>query len=213
MTGDTMTILMEEILLGTESFESTDVEFEYEVYLHNPDLEYIASNSPHKVLQEQYGIYVPKSDKNASTGSIRARKELFLVDNQVNYEMTIKTKLKDGSNLESNVVITQEMYDQFTLLPDEGMRKLRCIVEAGDDVQLEIDVFETLAGDPVEWVKIDIEMNDGERLTEERVKELIPFSYEDIIIVSPGGKDENPELMKKLDELYKSHFTITNKHL
>ena len=63
-----MTILMEEILLGTASFESTDVEFEYEVYLHNPDLEYIASNSPHKVLQEQYGIYVPKSDKNASTG-------------------------------------------------------------------------------------------------------------------------------------------------
>ena len=105
------------------------------------------------------------------------------------------------------------MYDQFTLLPDEGMRKLRCVVQVDDDIQLEVDVFETLAGDPVDWVKIDIEMNDGERLTEERVKELIPFSYEDIIIVTPGGKDENPELMKKLDELYKSHFTITNKHL
>lgn len=208
-----MSSLIEKMLLGTTSFESTEVEFEYEIYLHNADLEYIASNSPHKVLQEQYGIHVPKSDENAVSGSVRTRKELFLVDKQVNYELTIKTKEPDGSDLESTVVISDDMYNQFTLLPSEGMRKLRCIIEVSDTVSLEVDVFETLQGEPIEWVKVDVEMVGTERMSVDELKAIIPFTYEDIYVVTPDTKVNDPEMMDRISNLYSKYFTIGNKHL
>ena len=208
-----MAILLDEMLLGGTSFEATEVEYEYEIYLHLADLEYIGANSPHKVLQEQYGIHVSKSEENATSGSIRARKELFLIDKRVTHELTIKTKLNDGSDLESTVEITGEMYNQYTLLPAQGMRKLRCVMELDGGISLEVDVFETLSGDPVDWVKIDIEMPEGKRLDMDELKNIIPFKYEDIIVVTPESKTNDPELMKRVSELYDKYFTIQNKHI
>lgn len=205
--------IIEEMLLRGASFESTEIEYEYEVYLHNPDLEYIASHSPHKVLQEQYGIYVPKSDKNASSGSVRARKEHFMSEDRMAYELTIKTKRSDGSDLESTVPITKEMYDQYTLLPDQGMRKLRCVLDLADGIKLEVDIFETLAGDPVEWVKIDIEMKGDQRLDMDQLRSMIPFKYEKMIFVTPESKTNDPDLAKQVSALYDRYFTVGNKHV
>lgn len=208
-----MTGIIEEMLLRGTSFESTEIEYEYEVYLHKPDFEYIVSNSPLKVLQEQYGVYVPKTEENASSGSVRVRKEYFMVEDRTVYELTVKTKRSDGSDLESTVPISKEMYDQYTLLPDQGMRKLRCVLDLDDDIKLEVDIFETLGGEPVEWIKIDIEMNEGRRLDINGLRDLIPFKYDDIIIVTPESKTSDPALATRVDELYKRYFTIANKHI
>jgi hypothetical protein len=192
------------------SNEAASKEYEVEIYvrLKNPD-EVVQKASSHE-LQEQWGCFIPKTDKNAASMAIRVRMTQ-LVDEEPGYVFCSKT---DGGELGRDEVehdSCRAQFDQFRLAADQGLKKIRYNVphhleSIATDIVYEVDVFRNKAGELVPWTKIDAEVQPG---TPIRIED-IPFECEEIIIVTPEAKKSDAELRDKIGKLYAKYFRSEN---
>lgn len=200
--------------LSESSFEATELEYEIEIYLEGYDIEQIRSMSTGAEAQAQWGIYVPKSEKNATSGSIRVRKTENLATEDVKYIRTTKTNKKDKGNLENERETDQTEFEQFEQMSEEGLIKTRYFVpirleDQGIEVTLEVDAFTNKAGVFVPWVKIDAEVEQGVEIRPEH----IPFTYKKMHIVTPERKQTDKALVEEIGKLYEEYFRSKNIHI
>lgn len=209
--------LMEQLAFGSdneESFEASGVEYENEIYLRGYDIDEIKAKASSYEGQEQWGIFVPKTPQNASSGSLRVRRT-DCPDGRTIYEDACKTNLGPEGKLEDEKLVTSTRFNQFKLLADQGLIKTRYVVDStleDKDVnfKFELDVFYNKRGELVPWVKIDAELPQGVELEPGD----IPFKYEEIIIITPASKAANTGgINAKVGELYEKYFRTPNVHV
>lgn len=194
------------------SFESGNMEYEIEVYLKDFDIEQVRSMAMSHEGQEQWGVYIPKSDKNASFGSLRVRKTIH-PDGREEIEFCTKTDGKEKGKLEEPDPVRQAQLDQFKLFSDQGLIKTRYKVpdrfEDGVDFTWEIDVFTNKRGEIVPWAKIDVELS--EPRTGGIKPSEIPFNHSEVIIITPEEKAAGEKKNQaKIQELYEKYFRTEN---
>lgn len=195
------------------SFESAEQEFEIEIYLSGYDIDEIASKSSVNEHQEQWGIFVPKSDKNAASGSLRVRKTDVAGHDSI-YEFTSKIKNGESGNSEAEDSVGSGQFEHFKLLADQGLIKQRFDIpatnKAGVAYTQEVDVFRNKDGELIPWVKIDAEVPEGTTITPEDIQ----LKYDEIIIVTPKTKADNVGgINEKLREMYDKYFCSKNVHV
>ena len=119
----------------------------------------------HREHHEQWELRVEKADDNAAGGRFRVRRTTAVgTDNHaVEYVLTSKTKLSDGSGEnEVSVPSSEDQFNQFKLMSPRGMIKTRYTFDIpGRPDKWEVDTFVDQKGDPSAWVKIDLEITDG----------------------------------------------------
>lgn len=196
------------------SFEASGVEFENEIYLENFDLAQVQSMAESKEHQEQWGIYVPKSDDNAVGGSLRVRKTVFQ-DESVKIEDCCKTELGADGKMEDENRVSETRFKQFEQLADQGLIKVRYTIpaqtQAGVDFKFEVDVFYNKDGELIPWAKVDAEMEKG---TVFNPSLDIPFTCTSLLYVTPEMKANNEGgIRAKVAELYEKYFRTSNKHV
>jgi hypothetical protein len=192
------------------STEAASNEYEVEIYvrLKNPD-EVVEKASSHE-LQEQWGCFIPKTDRNAGSMSMRVRMTQ-LVDEEPGYVFCSKT---DGGELGRKEVehdSCRDQFEQFRMAADQGLKKIRYNVphhleSIATDIVFEVDMFRNKAGELVPWTKIDAEVAPGTPIRPED----IPFECDEIIIVTPEAKKADPELRERIGKLYAKYFRSDN---
>jgi hypothetical protein len=209
-----MTSLIEKLAFASPveeaSFEASGYEYENEVYLSGYDMTEIESQATSHEGQEQWGIFIPKSDLNAGSASIRVRKT-EPEDGEVFYEQTTKTDAQEKGKLENERDADDVLFGQFKVFADQGLMKMRYKIPAttrdGDPFIFEVDVFRNGKGELVPWVKIDAELPDGYQLSPEE----IPFTRDEIIILTPAMKvDRKAEINVRVAQLYNEFFCSGN---
>lgn len=175
-------------------------EIEYEIYgkvVNLNDLKKAAKTE----RQDQWGIPIFKTDKNYSAGTVRVRQ----IDGG---KVELTTKVKRDSD-EAEIETSQDMFDHFRKLADQGLIKVRHYFPVDDNFTYEVDAFFNTAGQFSEWVKIDLEMPEGVE-TLDTLPDL-PFEMTDIRVIAPGPK--KPEDLAFVRELFEKYFNVANQFL
>lgn len=186
---------------------TTSLEREYEIYgtMRNMDeLDRAASYE----MQEQWGLYIEKSEKNAASGNIRVR--MTQVGNDpAGYTFTAKTKAAQGNN-ETELAATVDMFEHFKRLAEGGLRKRRYFFPFPEEgVTLEVDVFFTAAGTMCPKVKIDLELSEG--IDPAVVGRLeMPFQLDDVRVIPPGQKSDAD--LAYVRELFSTYYDLPNQY-
>lgn len=165
------------------SLESSgrQVETEIEIYAKIPDTSILTGLASSVERQEQWGVYIPKTDSNNATGNMRVR-----YTEKDGYVFTSKVKLA-GSNDELEFPVAEGMMEHMRLFADSGLIKTRYCIDIPDTgLVFECDAFEGPNG-PSQWLKIDLELPEGSSLD---VLPDLPFVTEEVRIIQPGHKNE-----------------------
>lgn len=158
-------------------------------------------------IQEQYGVSIDKSDKNAGAGKIRVRK-VTRRNGHTHYEMTTKSKVTEGS-IEVTVPTTEENFIQMKVLSDGGMFKHRYEFPIkGTGLKWEIDAVPDGNGGYFPWVRAEIEVKDLKAPLPE-----FPIKTEEIIFPPQFSEMSEEEWKQKTDELYQRFFIKENPYL
>lgn len=192
------------------SLEAAGNEYEVEIYaiLRNP-LE-IEERATSREVQEQWGVFVPKTAKNASEGTLRVR-YTQIEGEDPSYVFCTKTAATEKGRPEVEDPVCPEQFQQLRKMAEQGLKKVRYNVphlleSTQTNIVYQVDRFRTKDGEIVPWHKIDAEVAPGTRITAED----IPFDCEELIIVTPEAKANDPALKKKIGELYEKYFRSGN---
>lgn len=190
----------------------TFVEKERVIYARISDFEQLASKAKSADHQEQWGLKIPKTDKNFAEGQVRVRAitPLAIRDGQrlpvptegAQYVYTVKAKQGMGHNLEAPIPATADAFEIFKRIAENGMIKDRYHFPVeGTPLVYEIDVFLKPDGSYHEWVKIDLETKDMDA-------ELppLPIEVEEQILDNTEDKAEQA----KIKQLYNTIFLTPN---
>lgn len=124
-------------------------------------------------IQEQWGLWQDKTDKNAGSGSNRVRKtitkhivngEFDNENSETQYVMTTKLKRADGTSLEIPLESSEDGLKAFRILAESGMIKHRYLFPIPDtELFWEVDAFvepgESMYSTKYNgWAKIDLEV-------------------------------------------------------
>jgi hypothetical protein len=187
------------------------------IYARLTDLNEL-SNATSVDSQEQWQIKLPKTENNAAKGTIRVRKVMPLMitdagimhrkptDDSTQYVITVKTERKADDRLEVPLPASEDMFNLFKLLAENGMHKHRFHFPIeGTELVFEVDAFPKVDGVGYhDWVKIDLELKD---ITVD-IPEL-PFKTLELIY----DNTQDPEQKKKISELYDTIFLKKNPSL
>lgn len=154
-------IALEEAATGEANQERELVYYAKLAENHEVVLKQAVSREHH----EQWELRVDKTDENATAGRFRVRKTTPVGDDagEAEYVLTSKTKLPDGSG-ETEVAVpsSEAQFNQFKAMSPRGMIKTRYTFDIPGRVdKWEIDTFIDQRGNPSPWVKIDLEITDG----------------------------------------------------
>lgn len=153
-------------------------------------------------VQEQWAVKVPRSEQNASEGSIRARK-VTKRNGKTHYELTVKNKVSEGS-IEVTVPTTEAMFFQIRALSEQGMMKHRYTFPIkGTGLKWEVDAVPDGNGGYYPWVRIEIEVKD----LKDKVPE-IPIKTEELIM-PPHLSNMTPEEHQAKTQPLMDRFFLT----
>lgn len=168
-------------------------------------------------IQEQWGLWTDKTDKNAGSGSNRVRKTITKpivngeFDNEnstTQYVLTTKLTRADGSRLEIPVEASEGGLKAFRILAESGMIKHRYRFPVPDsDLCWEVDMFvepgESMYSTKyVGWAKIDLEVPNKDTPIPK-----LPEGFSDMFdskVDSPT--DEQKEIIEKM----KGYLSLPN---
>lgn len=180
-----------------------------------PGAEAILNEALGKEHHEQWELRVEKTDENASAGRFRVRKTVIYRQDGIDvegeggrteYVLTSKTKLADGSGEnEVGVPSSEAQFMQFKCMSGRGMIKTRYTfaIEGRPD-KWEVDTFIDQKGDPSPWVKIDLEITDGNYSRPAFPQGLI----DETTVISNSMK--STEIKDLIRELYDKVFITPN---
>lgn len=203
-------------LVKEMSLESSEIENEIELYISVTDPKDLEKVAVRKEYQEQYGFKVPKSDTNTSESTHRIRYTITddLQGNQeTTYVYTFKMRQEDGTSLETNADVSEEVFRAFKLTADNRMVKRRYVVPANlavvEGVMFEVDVF--LSPD-CKWVKVDVELPadvvlDATAIEDIQEKAILAIAHDhsDRVLVTPQDKAERNDRAKHAHEIMQEY--------
>lgn len=153
------------------------------------------------------------SRKGVTAGSqIRVRRSqeihprTFKPLEEMQYILTAKAPSKEREGLdEVNSGCSEDLLKVFLSVAGEYMEKTRFVIPEKRISQAkywEVDIFYDAEGSPIEWVKIDLEINDSS------LKELpvLPNLGLTNVIISRAGKYKNAEEQQFVGTLYSDYF-------
>ena len=185
------------------------VETEIEIYGTMRNMDELTKAADWEV-QEQWGLYIPQTAKNAGSGGPRVRSTQDS-NGSTTYVLTTKVKLPKG-NQECEETSTADMFTMFKMLAESGLRKKRYFFPIPNtDMKFEVDVFYGPAGTPLPEVKIDLELTDqGLKDGFDPRSVELPFEMSDIRIIAPGRK--NDEDLAYVRKLFSEKYDIPNQY-
>lgn len=159
--------------------------------------------------QEQWELKSP-----VGTGRIRVRcshgkgqdEALF-----TNFVMTTKIRKEDGTDIETEQDVSEDIFLAFKRLAPNGMRKTRYYYPfESNGVKLiwEVDVFNDPENDgtPHEWVKIDLELPTDYQTTREKWTYPVEFSE----VIQGGGRFQSDAEKERVQKLYDDVILLKN---
>ena len=182
--------LMSTIALEELKTTNSNMETEVVVYAQITDFEGLKQANS-KEEQEQYNIKSQNTTTGAK-GSVRVRKTT--VGDTVNYTLANKVKIEselNQKNIEEETSITENHFEAFKAICDEGMKKHRykfniesfVITDTetnkkfnGPGGVFEVDVFLKEDGTYQEWCKIDIEVDEIFHYLKKEYEDVKDFS-------------------------------------
>ena len=178
-------------------------EKEYTYYVRISNFKQL-ENASHAEKHEQWQALIPKNDLNAGEAHIRARK-ITSSSGEVQYELTLKSKAKNDSKIESTVDVNEQIFTQIAFIADYGMRKDRYTFPIeGSNLKWEVDVYPDGKAGYYTWAKIDLEIKDNL----DKVPEL-PIEVEEVITPNDAL---TPEGKARVDKLFDTYFLMQNKY-
>ena len=178
-------------------------EKEYTYYVRISNFKQL-ENASHAEKHEQWQALIPKNDLNAGEAHIRARK-ITSSSGEVQYELTLKSKAKNDSKIESTVIANEQIFTQIAFIADYGMRKDRYTFPIeGSNLKWEVDVYPDGKAGYYTWAKVDLEIKENI----DKVPEL-PIEVEEVITPNDAL---TPEGKAKVDGLFKTYFLLQNKY-
>jgi CYTH domain-containing protein len=183
-------------------------EIEHVFYAKIVDLEQL-KRAASKERQEQWELRIPKTPKNAGTGSVRIRKTVK-EGAEPEFVLTTKVKLgeKDGK-LELAIPSNEDNFNQFRFLSEVGMIKDRFAFPVeNSELVWEIDVYLDPEGKYYPWCKIDLEVKDKDNAIPD-----FPIDLDEVI--APEGYGENTVEDREgfVRKLYDDYFITSNQFL
>lgn len=155
---------------NTDGKVSQEIEYMFYARVESPETLLKAISCE---IQEQWGLWQDKTEQNAGSGSNRVRKtitkpivggEFDNGNSTIQYVMTNKLKLPDGTALETPVEGSEDLLKAFRVLAESGMIKHRYTFPVpGTDLKWEVDMFvepgESMYSTKYQgWAKIDLEV-------------------------------------------------------
>lgn len=171
-------------------------------------------------IQEQWGLWQDKTDKNAAMGSNRIRKtitkpitagEFDNASTKTEFVLTTKIKTPDGAALEISIVATEDGHRAFRLLAESGMIKHRYHFPIPDSQLVwEVDMFvqpgESMYSTKyLPWCKIDLEVPDINTPVPD-----FPEGFSDAF--DSKVKEPTPEQHAVMEEM-QTYLSLPNPHL
>lgn len=195
------------------STEATQNEYEIEIYLIPEDdaaVDEIIAMATSNELQEQWGVFVPKTKANAGSGTFRVRMTQR-ADEEAEYVFCSKTDGGDKGRKEVEHPSCNDQFEQFRIIADQGLKKMRYRVPhylPGADLNIcyEVDMFRNKEGAIVPWIKVDAEVAPGTKINPAD----IPFRYKELLIVTPETKKSDAALRERIGRLYAKYFRSEN---
>lgn len=174
-------------------------ELEYIFFLKLEDFEQL-KKAKSKESQEQWSVLF-REERELLETSVRVRRSV--VDASETFTLTSKINIAgiDGKwELEQNV--DRFHFDEMKRVAKEGLSKERHFFPVdGTSLVWEVDVFYDSNGDPVEWVKLDLEV--PQRL--ERLPEF-PLEHTDSMVTQFEERSEDQHQWVR--DLFDRHYTI-----
>lgn len=128
---------------------------------------------------------------------------------------TEKVKHPDGHNIEDNITIPTKVAKSYIRYAENIHRVTRINIpitnrgepllrNSGEQYMWEVDVFYNSGKgfEALGWVKVELEVD---RMTTDRVKEIIPFDYESIIV---EGDELNPTDRAQISDFWERRANI-----
>lgn len=188
-------------VVSQEAKSDAKVEREFVVYgkLESTDVAKAVAQQGETVYHEQWDIRVEKDDVRQYFGQVRVRKTF--TDKEQKYTLCIK-KLSEESNdkYEIELDVDHEVFETVKALSTNGMIKARTkiAVEGEEGLFWEVDVFyqNGFDGDPVQWVKLDLEVPSFDR----EIPKL-PLEFIEVLDTQPSERtEEQRQFVSKLME-------------
>lgn len=181
--------------------ESAQTEVEFEKTWYGRLMDRTQLDGASKVEQQvQWNVRVNTPETMCYGGSVRVRAidgERFVLCIK-NYE-----KGKQGC-LEHEFEVSRDAFEQIRRIAEKGMIKTRYTFPIeGTEYAWEIDVFADADGNPYEWVKVDLEIDDPGF-----VIPPMPVALEGCFMDTPTSR--TPEQEKLIDALMSKYFTVGN---
>lgn len=191
-------------IVNTESDpgeSSTIREKEICLYIRLLDFQQFKKAS-HAEHQEQWEVKIPKTDNNAGEGKVRVRR-IQARDGKVSFEITIKNKGKEGSNIESTLPCTEEVFTQMAFLADSGMKKQRYTFPIENtDMCWEIDLYPDGKEGFYTWARAELEIKGDISSIPE-----LPIQVEETITPEEAKQDNS-----RVRQLFERYFLKKNKY-
>lgn len=171
-------------------------------------------------IQEQWGLWQDKTEKNAGMGSNRIRKTISIpiVDGQFNnaakteqYVLTTKLKTPDGANLEVPLQASEDSFKAFRIMAESGMIKHRYSFPVeNSDLVWEVDMFvqpgeSHMDSKYIGWAKIDLEVKSKD-------DPIPPFPHGFSDAFNSQIKEPTPEQQAVIDEM-KPFLSLPNPYV
>lgn len=188
------------LALEEASAGKTEVEKEKVFYARMESLSVLkaAASSEHQI---QWQVRIAKTESNQTSGRMRVRSTTIGTE-PIEYVQTIKIKNADGHEDETSIKVTQDVFQQFSRIAENGMEKTRYFFSIPNRTEKwEVDVFRLPDGKICNWVKIDFEYGEDPTVPE------LPSGFLDVI---PGGS-RSKEDQDFISKLYAEAFLATPK--
>lgn len=186
--------------VANEAFDDKIEEIEYDFYAKITDFDQL-KKAKYKKDQEQWSLFF---FKEAVRCSLRVRK--ITDDKNIKFEIANKLKIGDlDDEWEIEKEIERHHFDILKSLSKSGMMKTRYYFPINEtDMVWEVDVFYNSKGEPLPWVKVDLEVD-------QRLNKLPPYPIEAEEWIEEQFNERSPETIDKIDKLYKNLFIIRKK--
>ncbi len=161
-----------------------------------------------KQYQVQWSIRKEPCKERQFAGELRVRmcQDDADPDGKISYVFTSKTFAEgDNGKKEVEIEVSEDMFDQFVRLADAGMIKTRYTFPRADGTTWEVDVYKDRAGQPIDWVKVDLEVSeDCEAPTD------FPVTLHHVI--NGDWRKRTDEEKAKASDLLKRLFVLPNEY-
>jgi len=188
------------LALEDDTSGNTQVEKELTFYARIESIAPLMAAAESIVSQEQFQVRIHKDGvtdtKKLPRLRVRATKEHDKTE--VEYSLTLKVPVGNGSDNETTTIISKDYFDSFKTIATSGMEKDRYTIAIPNmEEKWEVDVFYNAENKAFNWIKLDYELKSNDTTIP-----ALPDYFTEVI----DGRTTDPKERAFIDELYEKVF-------